>query len=76
MLMPEYVTGDDFRLFSSLQIPVGHGLSGWVAENRKPILNGNPSVESGYLNDPDEVFARCARPSRCRSKASAAWWAC
>ncbi len=52
ILMPEFVAGDDFRLFSSLQIPVGAGLSGWVAENRKAILNGNPSVESGYLNDP------------------------
>ena len=52
VLVPEYVTGDDFRLFSSLEIPVGQGLSGWVAENRKPILNGNPSVEPGYLNDP------------------------
>jgi diguanylate cyclase (GGDEF)-like protein/putative nucleotidyltransferase with HDIG domain len=54
VLMPEYVTGDDFRLFSSLEIPVGQGLSGWVAENRKPILNGNPSVEPGYLNDPQK----------------------
>jgi diguanylate cyclase (GGDEF)-like protein/putative nucleotidyltransferase with HDIG domain len=54
LLLPEYVTGDDFRLFSSLEIPVGHGLSGWVAENRKPILNGNPSVEPGYLNDPSK----------------------
>jgi putative nucleotidyltransferase with HDIG domain/diguanylate cyclase (GGDEF)-like protein len=51
-LMPQYVTGDNYRLFSSLRIPVGQGLSGWVAENRKPILNGNPSVESGYLNNP------------------------
>jgi diguanylate cyclase (GGDEF)-like protein/putative nucleotidyltransferase with HDIG domain len=51
-LYPDYVSGDDFRLFSSLQIPAGQGLSGWVAENRKPILNGNPSVEPGYLNDP------------------------
>jgi diguanylate cyclase (GGDEF)-like protein/putative nucleotidyltransferase with HDIG domain len=50
-LIPEYVSGDDFRLFSSLEIPVGQGLSGWVAENRKPIVNGNPSVEPGYLND-------------------------
>jgi diguanylate cyclase (GGDEF)-like protein/putative nucleotidyltransferase with HDIG domain len=50
-LVPEYVTGDDFRLFSALEIPIGHGLSGWVAANQKPILNGNPSVESGYLND-------------------------
>jgi diguanylate cyclase (GGDEF)-like protein/putative nucleotidyltransferase with HDIG domain len=51
-LIPRYVNGEDFRLFSSLEIPVGEGLSGWVAENRKPILNGNPSVEPGYLADP------------------------
>jgi diguanylate cyclase (GGDEF)-like protein len=31
---------------------VGDGLSGWVAQNKKPIVNGNPSVEPGYLNDP------------------------
>ncbi len=51
-LVPEFVTGDEFRLFSSLRIPFGQGLSGWVAENKKPIVNGNPSVEPGYLNDP------------------------
>jgi diguanylate cyclase (GGDEF)-like protein/putative nucleotidyltransferase with HDIG domain len=51
-LIPEYVTGENFRLFSSLEIPYGQGLSGWVAERRQPILNGNPSVEPGYLNDP------------------------
>ena len=50
-LVPEYVNGDNFRLFASLRIPVGQGLSGWVAQNLKPILNGNPSVEPGYLND-------------------------
>jgi diguanylate cyclase (GGDEF)-like protein/putative nucleotidyltransferase with HDIG domain len=52
VLKPEYVTGEDSRLFSALEIPVGQGLSGWVAENGKTILNGNPSVEPGYLNDP------------------------
>ena len=51
-LAPEYVSGDDFRLFSSLQIPMGEGISGWVAKTNKPIVNGNPSVEPGYLNDP------------------------
>ncbi len=51
-LVPQYVNGEDFRLFSSLRIPIGQGLSGWVAEERKSILNGNPSVECGYLNDP------------------------
>jgi len=53
-LVPEYVNGDNYRLFSSLRIPMGQGLSGWVAQNRKPIVNGNPSVEPGYLNDPSK----------------------
>jgi diguanylate cyclase (GGDEF)-like protein/putative nucleotidyltransferase with HDIG domain len=53
-LVPEFVNGDNYRLFSSLRIPVGQGLSGWVAHNRKPIINGNPSVEPGYLNDPSK----------------------
>jgi diguanylate cyclase (GGDEF)-like protein/putative nucleotidyltransferase with HDIG domain len=52
ILIPEHVNGDNFRLFASLRIPLGQGLSGWVAQNRKPIINGNPSVEPGYLNDP------------------------
>jgi diguanylate cyclase (GGDEF)-like protein/putative nucleotidyltransferase with HDIG domain len=51
-LVPHYVNGENYRLFSSLEIPVGEGLSGWVAENRKSILNGNPTVETGYTNDP------------------------
>jgi diguanylate cyclase (GGDEF)-like protein/putative nucleotidyltransferase with HDIG domain len=50
-LRAEYVNGENFRLFSSLEIPLGQGLSGWVAEKRKPIVNGNPSVEPGYLDD-------------------------
>jgi putative nucleotidyltransferase with HDIG domain len=50
-LLPEYVNGENCRLFSSLEIPVGEGLSGWVAATGKPILNGNPSAEPGYLND-------------------------
>jgi diguanylate cyclase (GGDEF)-like protein/putative nucleotidyltransferase with HDIG domain len=53
-LIPRYVNGEDFRLFSSLEIPMGEGLSGWVAENRKPILNGNPSVEPAYLLNPSK----------------------
>jgi diguanylate cyclase (GGDEF)-like protein len=50
-LVPEYVTGDSFRLFSALEIPVGEGLSGWVARHARPIVNGNPSVEPAYLGD-------------------------
>jgi diguanylate cyclase (GGDEF)-like protein len=51
-LNPEYVTGESFRFLSSLQIPIGQGLSGWVAHTGRTVLNGNPAVESGYLDDP------------------------
>jgi diguanylate cyclase (GGDEF)-like protein len=52
ILTPEHVSGDNFRLLSSLEIPVGKGLCGWVAQNGKPIVNGNPVVEAGYAPDP------------------------
>ena len=54
LLTPEFVSGDNYRLFSSLRIPLGEGLAGWVAQNSKEILNGNPSVEPGYRNDPKQ----------------------
>jgi diguanylate cyclase (GGDEF)-like protein/putative nucleotidyltransferase with HDIG domain len=50
-LLPELVSGDNFRALSSLKIRVGEGLCGWVAANCKPIVNGNPEVESGYKAD-------------------------
>jgi diguanylate cyclase (GGDEF)-like protein/putative nucleotidyltransferase with HDIG domain len=52
-LLPELVSGDNFKLLSSLNIRVGEGLCGWVAEKRKPILNGNPEAEVGYVSDPN-----------------------
>jgi len=55
LLVPEFVSGDNFKLFSSLQIPIGEGLCGWVAENSKPIINGNPAVEPGYIQDPKKA---------------------
>src|SRR6202034_1704614 len=51
-LLPELVSGENFRVLSSLNIRVGEGLCGWVAENCKPIINGNPEVEPGYVTDP------------------------
>ena len=35
--------------FSAQPIPIGEGLSGWVAENARSILNGNPTVEPNIL---------------------------
>ena len=50
-LLPELVSGENFRALSSLKIRVGEGLCGWVAENSRPIVNGNPQVEAGYAVD-------------------------
>jgi len=51
-LVPEYASGIHDEVFSSLQIPVGEGLSGWVAANAGAIVNGNPSVDLGDLAGP------------------------
>jgi diguanylate cyclase (GGDEF)-like protein/putative nucleotidyltransferase with HDIG domain len=53
-LLPELVSGENFRILSSLKIRMGEGLCGWVAENCKPIVNGNPQVEAGYVVDPEK----------------------
>ena len=34
---------------------MGQGLSGWVVENGKAIVNGNPAVEPGYA----EASGKC-----------------
>ncbi len=50
VLKAKYVNGEGSRRFASIEIPIGQGLSGWVVENGKPIINGNPSVEPGYVS--------------------------
>ena len=55
LLVPEFVSGDNFRLLSSLSIPVGTGLCGWVAQNARPIINGNPAVETGFAHGPSKT---------------------
>jgi diguanylate cyclase (GGDEF)-like protein len=45
-LIPEYVSGESFQAFTSLEIPMGEGLSGLVAQNGEPVVNGDPSLEA------------------------------
>ena len=53
VLTPRFVSGKHSRHIS--QMRVGEGLSGWVAQNRTHIVNGNPSVEPCYLSDPATI---------------------
>ncbi|HUB02341.1 MAG TPA: HD domain-containing phosphohydrolase [Terriglobales bacterium] len=50
-LIPELVSGDNFRLLSSLNLKLGEGLCGSVAESRKPVVNGDPALEPGFVSD-------------------------
>jgi putative nucleotidyltransferase with HDIG domain len=48
-LLPQFIEGPSLKAFSMGQIAIGAGLSGWVAENARPIVNGNPTMEPNYL---------------------------
>ena len=50
-LIPQYIDGKEKETFSDLAIPLGEGITGWVAENKRPLINSNPMVEFGYLGD-------------------------
>jgi GAF domain-containing protein len=53
LVRPKFAAGDDRRLLMGLLIQRGEGLVGWVADNGKAILNGNPEVEPGYACSSD-----------------------
>ena len=59
-LVPEFLDGEQCEQFASLAIPLGAGLAGWVAENHEAIVNGNPSVEPGYFDDPTKFGTLCS----------------
>lgn len=48
LLYPQFTDGEGAHCLTSDHVPVGEGLSGWVANCGKAILNGNPKVESNY----------------------------
>ncbi len=48
-LVPQYIDGKEKETFSDLAIPMGEGITGWVGENKRALINANPMVEFGYL---------------------------
>ncbi len=50
-----FASGENGVVLRSLSVPLGEGVAGWVAGHRKPILNGSPLVEPGYLNAAENV---------------------
>ncbi len=47
VLCAGFAMGENIRQLSSLRIPMGEGLVGWIAETGNSIVNGNPTVEPG-----------------------------
>jgi diguanylate cyclase (GGDEF)-like protein/putative nucleotidyltransferase with HDIG domain len=47
-LVAQYVDGENAKSFSAEPVGPGEGISGWVAQSGKPILNGNPALEPSY----------------------------
>ncbi|MGA7107677.1 MAG: HD domain-containing phosphohydrolase [Terracidiphilus sp.] len=50
---PRCIAGKAASAFSKQAIPVGEGLSGWVALSQRSILNGNPTVEINHCSSSD-----------------------
>ena len=40
-----FATGTDSELIEQLALRTGQGLTGWVARNRRPLVNGRPSAD-------------------------------
>ncbi len=52
LLLPQQTGADAARFFSSDAVPVGDGISGWVAKHEQSIVNGNATVEPHYIQQP------------------------
>jgi diguanylate cyclase (GGDEF)-like protein/putative nucleotidyltransferase with HDIG domain len=51
-LTAQFAAGANDRILSYLEIPVGEGLAGWVANNGQAVVNGNPAVDPGFECEP------------------------
>ncbi len=61
-LTPAFVLGENNGALARLCVRKGQGLIGWVAETNNSIVNGNPSVEDGYVDGPTELDSALAVP--------------
>ncbi len=53
-LVARFASGSNSAMLSYLEVPVGTGLAGWVAENATPVVNGNPAVDPDFVCAADQ----------------------
>ena len=58
----QYIDGLETRKFNKQAIAFGEGISGWVAQSGKAILNGNAAVETIYQHRGGELQAALSIP--------------
>jgi diguanylate cyclase (GGDEF)-like protein len=46
-----FATGVDADLLERLSVRTGHGVTGWVARNRRPVVNAQPATDFELLDD-------------------------
>ncbi len=51
-LATEYVAGEHVPYWTPLRLAMGEGVSGWVAANQKPMVNGEASLDMAKTPDP------------------------
>ena len=61
-----FATGVEADVVQQLTIRTGHGLTGWVARNRRPLVNARPSADF-------EAAGADRRRRRCSRRWSARW---
>src|SRR6202140_2381230 len=49
-----YATGVESDVIQTLTIRNGHGLTGWVARNRRPLVNARPSADLAAAGEPPD----------------------
>jgi diguanylate cyclase (GGDEF)-like protein/putative nucleotidyltransferase with HDIG domain len=60
-----FATGIESEIIQQLTIRSGHGLTGWVARNRRPLVNARPSADleaAGYPADRTALHAALVCP--------------
>jgi len=55
-----FAAGVDAPKLLNVTLKAGHGLSGWVARNRRTLINGNPRVSFEAAGMSDEISLRSA----------------
>jgi diguanylate cyclase (GGDEF)-like protein/putative nucleotidyltransferase with HDIG domain len=56
VLVAQHAAGDNKDMLCSLETSIGEGLTGWVALNRQPVVNGNPMVDPGFRCEEDKAL--------------------